>query len=787
MKTVETNIFPIKNLEELSCEYALYKVKGLSTGTDDYDRNVRILSSRMTRYSNAPCVPIRLNGELYLAQPKGAKTLPEKTELELVRNIVKLECVDETYLLDFHKLDFETSGLALSFLYSTIRSKLRRDPSLWQPSSGGSFYYKNPDPFFKKYLRDIDVYRGFSVRPILLSNNRLGLCIDVHSKYVSRYPLPTDIDRDSFNKYKGMRCLYEYGNRWYEITIRALQDQNASELELPPDGISLYDHVHQVAGNRKPSLLQALPKDSSVLIYFNNEGQDRNVPSGLCRPVYGTSHPEISRHHRLTIKPPHIRREQIRFVVDKFLSDLHFNEVRMQLGDPIQLEESKFLFPDLEFGHNKVLSVRNSGTHNILEKEFSRMKKTMLYSDTAGIYTKKKFDKQYLIIPNSVLETFGEKLITDIKNEVNRLFSDIDEITYDPIIIPYDDSVQKSVVRLGSSILTAIEENKIDYGYAVVMIPEIPSKRMKKEDELANLVLTESRKRDLFVSIIHTKVSTDSYEYFQSDREGEWRLINDRKIQSKYRGYIQNVVLNKVLLLNSLWPFVLKTKLNSDLIIGIDVKNNTAGFTVIHQTGEKLSFYDSTSEQKERLSREHIRTKINEIIIEEQRRSRRNIKNIAIHRQGTLFPSEKKGVTDALSILAKQGAIDKNFTCTFVEVRTTSRMRYRLFIIENKPGRQEDYITNPDVGTYHIIRVNEAFICTTGLPYRHQGTSNPLHIIKHGILTIKEVIEDVFYLSNLTWTKIDDCSRLPISVKFADIRLREIAGDYDFDALQFEE
>jgi hypothetical protein len=49
-------------------------------------------------------------------------------------------------------------------------------------------------------------------------------------------------------------------------------------------------------------------------------------------------------------------------------------------------------------------------------------------------------------------------------------------------------------------------------------------------------------------------------------------------------------------------------------VIGIDVKNNTAGFTVIHKNGDKLSFYDSVSEQKEQLTREHVRSKINEII-----------------------------------------------------------------------------------------------------------------------------------------------------------------------------
>ena len=187
-------------------------------------------------------------------------------------------------------------------------------------------------------------------------------------------------------------------------------------------------------------------------------------------------------------------------------------------------------------------------------------------------------------MPKSVLETYGGQVIDDIKEIVNKFFSNDSEIEYDPIPISYDDSVQRSVVRLGNSIMKSIEENGVDYGFAVVMIPNIHSKRMGKEDELSNYVLSECRKRNVYASIMHTKVSKNSYAYIPNSNSGEWKLINDRRVMSKYRGYIQNVVLNKVLILNSFWPFVLNTKLNSDLIIGIDVKNNTAGFTVIHQT-----------------------------------------------------------------------------------------------------------------------------------------------------------------------------------------------------------
>lgn len=114
-------------------------------------------------------------------------------------------------------------------------------------------------------------------------------------------------------------------------------------------------------------------------------------------------------------------------------------------------------------------------------------------------------------------------------------------------------------------------------------------------------------------------------------------------------------------------------------------------------------------------------------------------------------------------------------------------MPFRMFRILERLGRQQDWVENPVIGTYKTISPNEAFVCNTGSPFRHQGTTNPLHVLKEGPMSIEKVLQDVFYLACLTWTKIDDCLRLPISIKMGDIRLREIAGEYDPYALRFEE
>lgn len=616
----------------------------------------------------------------------------------------------------------------------------------------------------------------------------MGICLDVSSKYVSRFPLPTKISQEEFKQFRGATCLYEYGNRWYEIKVEGLNDMSADELTLP-NGLSLFEEVHRAAGAHKSQNLLTLPKDCSVLIYYTTFREPRNVPSGLCRLTYGTNHPNIRHLHSRTIKQPHLRRREIRFVVDRYFRDLTFGTQRIDISqEPVAVENRQFEVPDLLFGNNNILSVRNSeNSTSVSLEDLGAKKKELLYSDKAGPFTKKPFDRQYLMLPRSVSESFGKVLEQDIKSEVQLLFQG-GETSYSPVPIIYDDSVQKGIYTIGKQIINAVEDDEAIPGFALVMIPEIKSKRMRKEDELGNLVMCELHKREIYASVIHTTVSSASFESVHKENEGiGWMLVSDRRQQSRYKGYIKNVVLNKILILNSFWPFVLKTPLHGDLIIGIDVKNNTAGFTTIHKNGRDISFDFSETSDKEELTEEHIRSKIVEIIRKEQSLSFSILKEIVIHRQGRLFPQEKEGILEALERLKRLQLIPADCQCTFVEIRTTSRVPFRLFNVSTRVDAQREWIDNPTIGTYVCDLSDDAFVCNTGSPYMHAGTTKPLHIIKEGPLSIENVLEDVFFLSNLTFTKIDDCARQPLSVKMTDIRLREIAGEYDLDALRFGE
>jgi hypothetical protein len=46
------------------------------------------------------------------------------------------------------------------------------------------------------------------------------------------------------------------------------------------------------------------------------------------------------------------------------------------------------------------------------------------------------------------------------------------------------------------------------------------------------------------------------------------------------------------------------------------------------------------------------------------------------------------------------------------------------------------------------------------------------------------LLSDLFKLTTLAFSKPDDCSRYPLTIKINDVKLSDAASDYDEDALK---
>jgi hypothetical protein len=124
-------------------------------------------------------------------------------------------------------------------------------------------------------------------------------------------------------------------------------------------------------------------------------------------------------------------------------------------------------------------------------------------------------------------------------------------------------------------------------------------------------------------------------------------------------------------------------------------------------------------------------------------------------------------------------------TLTMLEVSKTSPASLRLFDVTIEPGRPP-WVANPEVGTYHLADATDAYLCATGRAFRRPGTVNPLHVrFIEGPLSFLDCLYDLYALTTLAWTRPEDCTRDPITIKLNDRRLGEDAGEYDSDALNF--
>lgn len=779
MNALETNVYPITNLGQLSAGYRLYRIRGLRAEQGEYFQNQQALVRRLSYRLKSPVTIVTHDDEPHLAIRDDAPEPP--SPVSLVRATAYLDRVPGEFRLDFTKRSPETDPICLRFLQFILQEPLRRDSRLWQPSSGRPFFLKEP------IIRQNGVcqYRGFAIRSALTPDGGLGLCVDVKHAFGSDLPLPVQLSRKDFRRWQGQHCIYHMGHQWYDIRLNEISDLTVSEEMLSRDGqqMSLLEWITSECRKPIPPDLAKLPANSAVVYYRNNQDDRRGAPAGLCYPVISTEDPRAKRLQRETILAPHERRRLIHGFVKDQLSKLRFGDVQLQLADePVRVRPQICQVPDLEFGGKRILSVRGTpGAQHVGLDQLGRTRLDLLRDKSAGFVVQAPLDRQYLILPQTVADSWGDEFRRLLSRAVDDLYPQ--ESGYAPVVVTYNDRVPRNVGRQGTEILKAAKSQCTKAGYAVVMIHHTDDRRRRGEDQLAALVMRELRDQcDIPSAIIHSATGNDSFR-LENVPNGESAYRVRRESRSRFDGYLRNVALNKVLLTNERWPFVLSTPLHADLIVGVDVKHNTAGFTVIGKHGSAVRTLCRKSRQREMLLAEQVTTYLMELLREETQDG--EVRHIVLQRDGRLWPSERVGAHRAIERLKAEGILPPDASLTILEISKSSPVSLRLFDV-SLGDRRGPWIENPEVGTYHFASPLDAYLCATGRAFRRPGTVNPLHIrYVEGTLSFEKCLEDVYALTVLAWTRPEDCTRDPITIKLNDRRLGEDAGEYDGDALSF--
>ena len=774
-----TSFFRIKNLAELSRQFELFEVRGLDRDHEGYFRNRSKLEFELRRATRSPACVVESNSGLLAAIAGDGTNVPQ--QVNLVRSSVRLKSINQTREAEFTSDKPNQIALCLNILHFHFQGALSRDGKLWQPGSGRPMFFKEPC----STSNNLNLFRGFALRPFLLPDNTIGIAVDIKHSFVHRNPLASNLTRNEFKNWKGKRFVYHYGENWYEIKLASYLGVSISEMDVSTGNgrvESLHDLILRCCRKPHPKELAELSGDEMAVAYFNAGGDQKTVPASLCYPIETSQHPEVKKFERQIKLDPTQRLSEVSKLVENFLASTSHNGMTVKIEkDPVRIPRKMFCIPDLVFGNETVLTTDHTADClHVSLPDWGKEKKRLLLDRNVGFIDQAPLGTQYLVLPQSVANSYGESYKLEIAKAVDKWFPQ--EHGYAPTIIEYDDRSTTATIELGGRVTDAIDAANPSEGCALVVVPRLSRVRKGEEDELTALVVRELFDRGLTAAVSHTEVPNECFVENRSRNQGLRYVIANGK-QGKWKGYALGLALNKVLLTNERWPFALSRRLVADLTIGIDVKNNTAGFVLMGPQGRIVRMNCSASRQKERLAQDQIAAGLYDLISLEASHLEQGLANILIMRDGRLFEQEQRGIHDAMKRLVDEGLVDPIATATLVEVHKTSAVPVRLFDQIESNGRAS--ARNPMIGDC-VICGNDGFLSTTGYPFKRPGTSKPLHIkFLEGRMEFEDCLEDLFSLSCLSFTRPDDCSTVPVNLRLLDRRLREEGSDYDSDALRY--
>jgi hypothetical protein len=779
--STETNIFRITNLAELSAEYRLYRVKGLSEGQEDYYRNLNSLANRLSRQLHSPVTFLHRDGSAYLVINENNHEM--EMEYPVIGRTVYLEKGSDVLPVKFGKLSEQGMSIALRFLQFSIQGSLRSDYGLWQPSSGRSFYEKKSETV----RNGAALHRGFLVRATALNDGGIGLCVDMRHTFLSAKPLPTNLSKRDFARFKASHTIYKFGHNWFEIQLAEWSELTITEEKISNGGkrVNVLEYLHAHCGTPLPPEVVRLSKDCSVVFYYNARDEIRAAPSALCYPVLDPTDPAIRRERRMTILDPDDRRPQIKRCVKRYLTRLEFGGITLKLAENAErIPTRTFTIPDLRFGSNIALSVRGTaGAISTTMENLGTARLGLLRDKSVGFFIQSPLQQQFFFMPETIRQSWGAQFLNQLCQMVNSLYPQ--ELGYNPKLVPYDDRTGSAFFHQALAIQAAAELHHVHSGFAVVMVHDPSDKPKRHHDEIAACAIqTLYKDFDVRAAVIHTEVGSECY-CLRSMGSGtpEYSLAPGKR--GKFEGYLRGVALNKVLLTNEKWPFVIADAMHADLTIGVDVKTNYVGFTTIAKGGEYIDSRFASCRFAEQIQADEFRKLLIEAAVGYSKKTGEFARSIAIYRDGRMFEPEQIGARQAMDFLISEGYVAYGATLTCLEIPKRSFTPLRLFEVGFDRANQRPHSSNPPVGRYYIANDSEGYVCSTGSPFDRQGTVNPLHVRKvFGPLFIADCLQDIYWFTVLAWTRPEDCTRYPINIKINDRRLFEDAATYDEHELQ---
>lgn len=767
----QVNLFEILNLPNLDCRYKLLAVSNLPRDKA-YAKNVNLLAKSLAYELQQPVALLYREDGPRFAIPASSK-LPKREQI-LTPHIAILEPLDGVHVLDFRRLNDQTLPIARSFLRSAFQTPLMDNLELW--GDRRCYFWKRPlDTSVEHRESEIDIFEGFVFNIVPLGDGRLCISLDITHKYVDRRWFLERVDEQDIDRYRMRHFLYHFGHQWYRAQLLNATGCTVEKQKFYNERTGIIEYVYQYTMDRwcdnPPYWIRTLSKDSPAIIYrYPGSEKQRYGAAALCKLMYSTNEPTVSKLHGMTVLSPQKRFQKIQHVALKLFQNANLDRTPIELSrSPLEVTPRVFPVPDQLFGNDTILKIRSDGaTTGIPPSELGRTRLQYLLDKSIGPLSNTPFHAQYIVLPASLPRMISD----DVTERFQQMVTQFSSHPYNASPVIYEDRGCNSLHRQVKAIQSALEQAEIRRGYLFLVLPENAKEGLHHYlkrafwPDLQSQCALASNIREFYVEKHHNGKVT-------------YQVRSGRK--RKYISYIRHAALG-MLQVNRKWLWALANPLHCDVYIGIDVLNNTAGFTFIYQGGKVCYFRDYQSGQKEKLPARQIRSVISQNLREDVRRLGITPHSLVIHRDGKWYESESLGLKTALDILKREGTLPADVKASVVEIHKNSAFGLRL--AEKDRGR----LINPELGSWFRINDREGVVCNTGRPFRFPGTANPLHIvIVEGELPIVSALEDTFALSQLLFSAPESCARSPLTVRLADDFLEPIASTVELDEAIYDD
>lgn len=778
VRQLAATLFPIRGVDTALFRFRIFRIR--EPIPNDNQRPVRLQrwSDRLWRRElRCPVYPTTRFGWPGFLVPEDSPTTPASTiEItDVPGRTYHLELANEIVEVSLATAEGTERDLLCRMLERPFTDRLMTQRDRFWRAEWTLFFALRPENLDNQ--RDVvNAYRGFKFGVVLLHGTDPHLAVDTRTRYVGRKDLAATsiaererVLRQHLDSYltPQQRAIFLRDNGAVKIPCRYVGLTGKSVAEFAFNSETVYEYYR-----RTYPAIRVRPDDVAVFVQDRaGGGPSFAVPESRLFPIFTTEFDGVRTCSVRPWMPPQERRD----AATRFLRQVGaatFGTLALTVVDEVATApRTVFAPPSLEFGGGQRLDPFPGAAPGPDDSAFdapvvrwsSRKYPALLDS---GPYHNEPLPDVVVLYPDTLQRAERETFLSDLTREVMM------QTRQSLRVVQQRSYASGPTERMGGSLFRAVTE-----------IKSLPARHF------ALVVLS-----DRHAESVHGELKDRSRPLpSQCVMESTVRNIASRRDLRRARGQARNLAL-ALATEAGVKPWVLANPLHHDLHVGIDLLYGRVGYLCLYGTGGRLiQRYLGEAQERGRM-REAIKRPVLQARLYETVRAIReeghDVSSIVIHRDGRWWPSEQSALWGALEHLRRGGVLGAEVRCAVVEVRK-NHMPVRLFTFDPETR----LLQNPLPGTYLLVDEDRALLTTTGRPGawdaeggRTAGTILLQVVQRVGRVSLQEIAEDAYRLTQLNWSSPDIEIALPVTIRWTDEALRELlrppVEDQDVEELE---